>query len=598
MPPIFSSTPKVLFLLVLAGLPSLACKPKEEPPPPPPSAALCGGSGGSSGIQDYPCSAATVEGWVSNRQGHRQRNHAWYLFAGLNQPANGTFLWRTWPTSTQAFPGQFGAAPGEGSAHLALGPLPGAILEHPAEGTPRFAGSDAAPAGGAPGAIDDQNLALPGGPRYSVPPQVLANPAYVGCIHNTAAGPALIDGPRFQNNGDVMVAGVIYSPPAAQWILSNNLYNAGFLDSKVPPGTGTTTQATQMPSTSVVLKPMLWPVPNDRFVALPQWGFADPNADRLPNGCEVFSGFERKDLWTDAVAVTAMVGPQQPTADATYLNSPSVQLAVSYGPPPKCTPTYAPSTGITYTGVPTADLGKFYTVRFTGPEFASLAACDRALLDQSAYWAYGRAFGQNDVLVLVAMHMMTKEQPGWTFQSAWWYRDAATCTSGDCARFAGDRPADVQGAGTFKNYLMTTTYGQNQQPGNQNTWPPSLASNTTWPVAFNPYIELAATHPIETNCINCHRRAAWPSRITKSREYPNRSSAYLVAGSTVPGLLDQFQLSNPVFNGLTTVDSMWAISDRAYYRGASDSAEPATADPATPATPPAAAPGTAPSPQP
>lgn len=579
----------VLPLLVLAGFGAFACKPTE--PPPPPAAALCGNAG--SPIQDYPCSPTTVAGWVQNRDGHRQRNHAWYLFAGLNQPAQSTLLWRTWPTSTQAFPGQFGDAVNEGSAHLGLGPLPGAILEHPAEGTPRFAGSDS-PANGS--GIDDQNLALPGAPIYSVPQPVLDNPAYASCVRRPSSGPTLIDGPRFQNNGDVMVAGVIYSPEAASYIVSNSLWNASLLDTRVPAANTTGTAASMPLSTSVVLKPMLWPVPSDRFVALPQWGFANPDADQLPGGkCEIYSGFERQDLWTDAVALTAMVGPQQPTATATYLESDAVQLAVSYTP--SCVPTYAPSTGITYSNVPTADLGKFYTVRFTAQEFAGLDPCDRALLDQSAFWAYGRAFAQNDVLVLVAMHIMTKEQPGWTFQSAWWYRDAASCAGDQCGRFAGDRPGDVKGAATWKNYLMATTYGQNQQPGNQNTWPPTLQSNTTWPLAFNPYIELAATHPIETNCINCHRRAAWPSRITKSRKFPDRSSAYLVAGQNVPGLLDQFELNNPVLNGLGNVDSMWAISDRAYYPPVTSGTAPGGA-PASPAPVAPVAPGNGAAPRP
>src|SRR6185436_1656195 len=63
---------------------------------------------------DYPQSAATVEGWVSQRLGGRMRQHGWSLFAGLNQKtADGQFIWRTWFTSTQAFPWQYARSAGE-----------------------------------------------------------------------------------------------------------------------------------------------------------------------------------------------------------------------------------------------------------------------------------------------------------------------------------------------------------------------------------------------------------------------------------------------------------------------------------------------------
>ena len=48
--------------------------------------------------------------------------------------------------------------------------------------------------------------------------------------------------------------------------------------------------------------------------------------------------------------------------------------------------------------------------------------------------------------------------------------------------------------------MIVTTYGEAQMPGNVNTWPTYLRDeDQKWPVAYNPYIELAATHPIATN---------------------------------------------------------------------------------------------------
>lgn len=74
-----------------------------------------------------------------------------------------------------------------------------------------------------------------------------------------------------------------------------------------------------------------------------------------------------------------------------------------------------------YDGADVVGLDRFYSKTYAKSELDSLSACDRALLDASAYWTYNREFQAGDSLALVAMHIMTREQPGWTFQSAWWH---------------------------------------------------------------------------------------------------------------------------------------------------------------------------------
>jgi hypothetical protein len=87
---------------------------------------------------------------------------------------------------------------------------------------------------------------------------------------------------------------------------------------------------------------------------------------------------------------------------------------------------------------------------------------------------------------------------------------------------------------------MTSTYGWSGVPG-----------GSDWPVAYNPYIELAADHPIRTNCMNCHHRAAWPEQ----------SDAYLATGG--PSALAMFNQDNErIFGGKIGVDSLWSIADR------------------------------------
>ena len=87
---------------------------------------------------------------------------------------------------------------------------------------------------------------------------------------------------------------------------------------------------------------------------------------------------------------------------------------------------------------------------------------------------------------------------------------------------------------------MTATYG----------WPARVAG-ADWPIAYNPYIELAADHPIDTNCMNCHHRAGWPEQ----------SDSYLATGG--PGALAIYSQDNPaIFDGKIGVDSIWSIADR------------------------------------
>ena len=160
------------------------------------------------------------------------------------------------------------------------------------------------------------------------------------------------------------------------------------------------------------------------------------------------------------------------------------------------------------------------------------------------------------------MHIMTKEQQDWTFQSLWYHPDADK--SDDC-RYCKSRPTNLTDK-TFRHYLLTTTYGTTQQEGNNNYYsPPNTQPGAPiWPVAYNPYIELAASHPITTNCMNCHHRAAW-SPFLPGKPAEGRQSSYLQESPPNPNPLEVFQENNAIFNGLLTLDAMWAVSDRGGY---------------------------------
>ncbi len=523
---------------------------------------LCGdgSSPASYGIEDFPCSATAVEGWVANRCGHRQREHAWYLLAGLTAPTSGgEMLWRTWPTSTQTFQTLLYSSTGAGSKRSSLTALPGAVLERPSPDTPRASDADD---GTVPG-LDDKQLATAGAPTYTVPAAVQA--AYEQCLD----GAELVDGPTFQNEGNVMVAGVIFSPDVSRFIRQKRYWDAEVLDGLLADGDPA---ISNMPDASLVLKPMLWPVPGDGYVPVPLWDDLSPTADIDPEtGCERYAGFERQELWRRAVAVTAGSGASPETRRSVrYLVDGNVsRVTALYSAAAEglaCGPRESSTAPLTYESAEVVSLDRFYTIRFTAEELAGLAACDRALLDASARWSYGRDFEAQDALALVAMHIMTKEQPGWTFQSAWWDDLPQACWSDSndktCPRYASHRPAQtVAGPATWRNYKMTTTNGMTQNATASNRYPPDVESGTSWPVAYNPFIELAATHPIETNCMNCHHRAAWPSRLSDRTP----SGAYLLSGPGHPNVIEEFDWDSSIFEGLLRTDALWAISDRAVY---------------------------------
>src|SRR6218665_267113 len=197
---------------------------------------------------DYPQSAATVQNWVANRQAPRARTHGWNLWAALNTAPSGTPVWRSWCTSTQAFSttgleGAWDSAPpirghnAMNARNLVNGPTTG-----------------------------EDPINFPNPPYYPVPQQIVAR--YPQC-YNSSNG-QLLDGPTFQNNGDIMVAGVIYSADAYDWIRSQSLYLASTLTAQRPPP-NQTRQMAAMPIGSIVLKPMMWPVRGDGLTALPIW---------------------------------------------------------------------------------------------------------------------------------------------------------------------------------------------------------------------------------------------------------------------------------------------------------------------------------------
>ncbi|MDJ0643743.1 MAG: hypothetical protein QNJ15_13090 [Erythrobacter sp.] len=452
----------------------------------------------------FPTAASEIAEWVANRDEMSAREHGWNLFAGLQSETSAGWVWRSWCTETQAFAAGDGNPPGEGGTGKAA--MLAAQAELPMRG---FKLNNGLTTGEEPINFSDA-------PTYAVPQPILDKYANSACLVTKSNGSIqLANGPTFQNNGDILIAGVIYNDAAFNWIRETQIYNAEVLQG-LRPAADETRQIDPFPSEAVALKPMLWPIRSDGFTAVPVW-------DDLSEDYGRYSGFEIQSQWPRAVAVTIGDVPQE-TVEVSFLTEPGVTQPTAEG-----TKALGPNTFAAATPVSIDD---FYNY---APNYSSLDPCDQAIVDMSAYYAYGRLFEQGDRLALVAMHIQTKEQPSWTFQSVWW------SDRPDQGPYAADRP-DIPGAtGPWQNYLMASTYG----------WP-TVEGGSTWPIAYNPYIELAAAHPIKTNCQNCHQRAS----------FPGQSDSYLQTGG--PGALDVFSYDgNSIFDGLIGTDALWSISDRA-----------------------------------
>jgi hypothetical protein len=540
--------------------PTKAPAPTPEPPKPSPSA-------------DAPpfVDTATIDGWIDNRDSTSIRKHGYEWFAWLTSPKDGKMQWEAWPTTSSFIP----HAGGTNCKWTGAGPSGLKTINRQNASV----GSSAA---------TGRLINYPDAPKYAVPLEIQNNPAYAGCIVRDKKHIGLRDGATLQNNGDVLVAGVVFNPIAADYITQNKLFDARVLDGMLPatggdpPAFGTV----RLPQNSVVLKVQSWPVKGDQgaYTPLPTW--VEPTDAKgnvvLDKDSSTYSGFEVQGLWSTAVALTAHAGGPSSVPLATFLSSDVSKVPVAGQPGNYET------LPVGYKDVPVHHVSELYGRQWTDDALAAMDPCDHALLDQAAYWAgFGRGWQSQDHLVVVSMHIMTKErwteQPNgqeseWTFQSAWW----TDATSAEANPQINKRPAagSFPGPDTWTHYAMSSTYGMTQQPnGQQRNWPPGVDHSQYWPAAYNPYIELAAAHPIATNCMNCHMRAGWPSLPGLDHPDQKRSaptSAYLlVDDSTTPDALKAFApdgtgtgtSSGNMFTGLLLMDSMWSLSDRACYEG-------------------------------
>jgi len=289
------------------------------------------------------------------------------------------------------------------------------------------------------------------------------------------------------------------------------------------------------PANAMALKLVYWLVKDGKspqsergLTALPVW---DPAYPPPPAG-----GLPMHTSWKNAVAIDP---------DGRYPEGTLQQVNVN-GTKANPNPTWAP----------VVSLKRFYAHRLTHAADVADARAYMMMMSSAAgeqerlVTNAGQVPEIGDYIVLLAMHVTTKELDDWTFQTFWWMPIPHV------APFGGDRPASVRAP--FDNYQMCTAYSVVSPRG----------ANGSLPICFDPYLEtdLGPTKPYtldgktlpadpmagtRSNCQNCHRRAAFPAFDDKA---PASANFGRVANDGYRSPDD------PYFARLLKVDFMWSIA--------------------------------------
>lgn len=262
----------------------------------------------------------------------------------------------------------------------------------------------------------------------------------------------------------------------------------------------------QFVRTAVALKPVFALVKGSGLTTISYWAGAD--ASSCPTQPDPIT-------WNRCVAIAAGGVDAGPTTEVQCQYAANCDAANATPPGPFTT---TPQT------VPVLSIDRFYHFELTADEVSQV----QALIDGGgAFYTNGLTPEVGDQLVLVAMHMTTKEQDDWTWQTFWWTPFPEESSGG------ADRTANVKDE--WRNYDMCTAYSELQPAGPDQGQPV---------VCFNPYLETnLAPQGQYSNCMTCHQMAAWP----------NFSTAYTFNGFISPD-------DPTLFDCNTKLDFLWSIT--------------------------------------
>jgi len=157
---------------------------------------------------------------------------------------------------------------------------------------------------------------------------------------------------------------------------------------------------------------------------------------------------------------------------------------------------------------------------------------------------------KDDLLLLVALHIASKQMPEWLWATFWW-RDADApsgtfWTCGDAQR--KEALGDVKAP--WSNYSMDVTASFTMKKPSPKTpadaacgVPGEIGKSEQLRAAYNPFVEAFMPHGLKSNCLDCH------SRASTNRTHP--ANVPDVNGPVGPELQD--------FEGHIRLDYMWSL---------------------------------------
>lgn len=170
----------------------------------------------------------------------------------------------------------------------------------------------------------------------------------------------------------------------------------------------------------------------------------------------------------------------------------------------------------------------FYSRSLPGPDLDATSGEVQGIIERDKPANAGTPY-----LILMGVHLTTKEIPDWVWATFWWYNRVSE------SPYSADRPARL--VGKWRHFLMDTTFSD--------TTPldPVDGKNK---ICYNPYLEERFSGGIVSNCIQCHKRAVYGA---KEDGYKFAEEARGVDPKTI-------SKDDPYFNGVVRVDFLWSVS--------------------------------------
>jgi hypothetical protein len=301
----------------------------------------------------------------------------------------------------------------------------------------------------------------------------LNTPKQFGHAHLFTTGQKLID-TNFQ-----VLETVCYDPSAAFFSTSNQVFNLSVINKyTVKDGIGS---IPEFPNTAITCKPTYYTGKADKngLIRVPVWVSPDPaKAFRYNEWTTfVYADINNKQEKNKKIVPVTSSNPTQEQIDAATCN---VNDFINY------------------------------KIDRTGAAYLNS--------HQDVGTTPSRQFIEGDYVLLVAMHVTTKEIKNWTWQTYFWCPDASNPPSPSSKFEASLRPKELKGAAS--HYAVSVAYAM--------VWPNQPitggSDKGTRPIiAFNPYLEGGFgpqvfalknnfkpefKYGMQTNCMSCHATAA------------------------------------------------------------------------------------------